>query len=306
MLLGAHESVKGGLHNAFGLATLDACEGLQIFTKSSGQWREPTHTAEQIAAFADARAAAPCGAAPILAHGSYLPNLCSADRALVERSRVSLVNEVLRCERFGIDQIVFHPGAHLGAGSAAGVERVVENLAWVLARTSGARASLTLENTAGSGTCLGASFAELGAIVRGLDEVIGAERDRVHVCIDTCHAFAAGYDLATPAGFDRAWEELDREIGVERVRAVHLNDSMKPLHSRVDRHATPGEGEMGLYPFWRLVNEPRLASVVAVVELAPTAVRRGREVRVIKPLLRRLRALGGAPAPARVPAREGS
>lgn len=105
MLLGAHQSVKGGLHHAFGFAATDACEGMQIFTKSSGQWKDPTHTAEQIAAFRDGRAAAKCGTAPVLAHGSYLPNLCSWDAALVERSRVSLVNEVLRCDAFGIEQV---------------------------------------------------------------------------------------------------------------------------------------------------------------------------------------------------------
>jgi deoxyribonuclease IV len=291
MLLGAHESVKGGLHNAFGFAREDACEGIQIFTKSSGQWKDPTHTAEQIAAFRDARAAARCGTSPVLAHGSYLPNLCSSDRALVERSRVSLVNEVLRCDAFGIEHIVFHPGAHMGVGTRAGVDRVVENLAWVLERTSGARASLTLENTAGQGTCLGASFTELGEIVRGLDQVMPSESHRVHVCIDTCHAYAAGYDLATEAGFDAAFLELDREIGVHRIRAFHLNDSLKPLGCRVDRHATPGRGEMGLYPFQRLVNDARLKDVVGVVELPPTEVRRGREVRVIKPLLKKLRAL---------------
>jgi deoxyribonuclease-4 len=235
-----------------------------------------------------------------MAHGSYLPNLCTKDEALIERSRVSLVNEVLRCDAFGIEHVVFHPGAHMGAGVDAGISRTVENLAWVLERTRGASASLTIENTAGQGTCIAASFEEIGAILRGVDELMGDEaRARVSVCIDTCHAFAAGYDLANEAGFDLALAELDAHVGIARVRGMHLNDSKKALGCRVDRHERPGQGAMGLYPFHRLMNDPRFAQTVGVVELPPTEVRRGREVRVIKPLLTKLRALKDAPVPAR-------
>jgi len=300
MLLGAHESVKGGLHNAFGYAAEDACEGIQIFTKSSGQWRDPAHTRDEIEKFREARARSRFAASPIMAHGSYLPNLCTTDPALIERSRVSLVNEVLRCDALGIEHVVFHPGAHLDAGVDAGIARSVENLAWVLERTKGARASLTIENTAGQGSCIAASFGEIGAILRGVDQVMGEEsRARVNVCIDTCHAFAAGYDLITESGYDAALAELDTEISIARVRGMHLNDSMRGLGCRVDRHERPGKGQMGLYPFFRLMNDPRFESIVGVVELPPTEVRRGREVRVIKPLLETLRALQGAPVPAR-------
>lgn len=300
MLLGAHESVKGGLHNAFGYAAADGCEGIQIFTKSSGQWRDPEHTRAEIDAFKEARARSKFSRAPIMAHGSYLPNLCTTDRALIERSRVSLVNEVLRCDAFAIEHVVFHPGAHMGAGVEAGVARTVENLAWVLERTRGARASLTIENTAGQGSCIASRFAEIGAILRGVDELMGEEsRARVNVCIDTCHAFAAGYDLTTEQGFDAALAELDAEVSIARVRGMHLNDSVKGLGCRVDRHERPGRGAMGLYPFRRLMNDPRFSNIVGVVELPPTEVRRGREVRVIKPLLAKLRALVDAPVPAR-------
>lgn len=313
MLLGAHESIAGGLERAFALAEVDGCEAIQIFTKTSGQWREPVVDADRIAAFRDARGQSSIARAPVLAHGSYLLNLCTADAALIERSRVALVNEVLRCDALGVDQAIFHPGAHLGDGARAGVERAVEGLAWVLERTRGARTALVLENNAGQGSCVGAPFSELGAIVRGIDELCGDEsRARVGVCIDTCHAFAAGYDLSTDAGYDAAFAELDRELGVARVRSMHLNDSKKPLGSRVDRHERPGEGEMGLRPFARLLADPRFASVVGVVELPPTEVRRGREVRVIKPLLDGLRGLVAParrtsskerPRPAGVPAR---
>ncbi|MBI2393268.1 MAG: deoxyribonuclease IV [Deltaproteobacteria bacterium] len=223
MLLGAHESIAGGLHRAFALGEVDGCDAIQIFTKTSGQWREPVVDADRISAFRDARGQSRIARAPVLAHGSYLLNLCTRDAALIERSRVALVNEVLRCDALGVDQAIFHPGAHLGDGPRAGIERAVESLAWVVERTRGARTALVLENNAGQGSCVAAPFSELGAIIRGVDEVCGDEsRARVGACIDTCHAFAAGYDLSTDEGWDAAFAELDRELGVARIRSMHL------------------------------------------------------------------------------------
>lgn len=281
MLLGAHESIAKGLDHAVELARADGCDGFQIFTKSSGQWRDPPLDPLRIDAFRQAR-----GPLPVLAHASYLPNLCAVDATLLEKSRVALVNEVLRCDALGVDQVVFHPGAHLGAGVEAGVARVVESIGWILERTRGTRPLLTIENTAGQGTCIGATFAELGAMVRGVDD------PRVAVCIDTCHLFAAGYDLVDD--YDAVIGELDREVGLAHVRAMHLNDSKKPRGARVDRHDRPGSGEMGLGPFGRLMNDRRFDHVLGVVEIPPAEVRRGREVRVIRPLLDRLRGLRAA------------
>ena len=302
MRIGAHQSVAGGHHNAFALAEEDGCEAIQVFTKNASQWKEPTIAPEQRDRFKEARAASRLGSAPILCHDSYLINLCSNDEPLRTRSREALVHEALRCEELGIDHVVLHPGAHVGAGAEAGVARAAENLAWVLERTRGANVSLLVENTAGQGSVVAARFEELGAILRGAEELAGGDaRARLGTCIDTCHCFAAGYDLSTKEGFDAAWAELDRHVGVSRIKAMHLNDSQKGLGCRVDRHERVGEGALGVYAFWRLMNDPALAHVVGVLETpsrdeedAPAAKRAFRDQ------LEAMRAMVGAPAPAPV------
>ncbi|GAC1579750.1 MAG: deoxyribonuclease IV [Polyangiales bacterium] len=293
MLLGAHQSIASGLHNAYGFAAEDGCEAIQIFTKNASQWKEPTHTPDQIARFRDARLSSSFGQSLVLSHDSYLINLCAVDEAMRARSRESLLAEALRCEAFGIDCIVLHPGAHLGVGLQGGIEGTIESLTWVLAQSRGAKVQLLVENTAGQGSVVGSRFEELGAILRGCDEVEGADaKNRMGVCIDTCHAFAAGYDISQEAGFDAAWSALDEHVGIGRIRAMHLNDSQKGLGCRLDRHQRIGEGELGLYPFWRLQNDLALASVVAVLE-TPNV---GKD-RAFKQQLETMRGYVGAPAP---------
>ena len=264
MLCGAHESVAGGLHLALSRAATDGCAALQVFTKSSGMWREPVITDAQIAEFRDGHAA--IGGIPVLAHTSYLINLATEDAALLDRSVDSLVREIERSSALSIQFCVLHPGAHLGAGEEVGVHRVSEALAEVLERTAGAYTRILLENTAGQGTCVGHRFEHLGAIFEALGV---AARERVGVCFDTQHAYAAGYDLSSAEGYARTWEEFDRIVGLAHLRAFHLNDSKKPLGSRVDRHEHVGEGNLGLPLFWRLVNDPRFAEVPGVIEIEP-------------------------------------
>lgn len=288
MLFGAHESVAGGLHRALAYSAEDRCEAVQIFTKVSGQWREPVLGDDQIAAFRAARAAWG-GAGRTMAHASYLINLCADDASTLERSREALFRELTRCDALGIDFVVFHPGAHRGLGEQAGLDRIGESLAIVLERAKGARAALCIENTAGQGTTLGHSLDQIAAMI----ERAGPEGARLGVCIDTQHAFAAGHDLRTGAGYERFWSDFDRLLGMDRLRCMHVNDSKAALGQRLDRHERIGDGEMGLVPFWRIANDPRLARVPGVIELPPLS----KERRGYAEELDRLRALVGAAEP---------
>jgi deoxyribonuclease-4 len=261
MLCGAHESVRDGLHLALDRATLDACKAVQIFTKSSGMWREPFLSDEQVQQFQAGRATF---GGPVMAHTSYLINLASDKPDILKKSVDALVAEVRRSSALGVEFVVLHPGAHLGLGEDAALSRVAECLDEVHERTRAASARILLENTAGQGSCIGHTFEHLGAIFER-----AATRARLGVCFDTQHAYAAGYDLSTADGYAKTWEGFARQVGLERLLAFHLNDSKKPLGSRVDRHEHVGEGNLGLAFFWRLVNDPRFAKTPGVVETEP-------------------------------------
>lgn len=287
MLLGAHESVAGGLAKAFERGDVDGCAAIQIFTKNSSTWKEPFVSDDDVAAFRAAHAAR--GAMPVLAHTSYLINLATDKADILEKSRDALVGEVLRASKLGVQFCVLHPGAHLGAGDDVGIRRTVESLDCVHERTRGATARILIENTAGQGTCVGHSFEHIAEIFTRTKE-----SSRMGLCFDTQHAFAAGYDLSTPDGFAATFDELDRTIGFARLEAFHLNDSKKPLGARVDRHEHVGEGLLGMAAFWRLANDPRLARVPAVVETEP----RGEDA-PYREEVALLRGLVGAPEPVR-------
>jgi deoxyribonuclease-4 len=260
--IGAHQSVQGGLHKALERGVGDGCQTVQVFTKNSNQWREPPLTDEAVLAFRQARAA--LGSAPIMAHTSYLINLATDKPDILRRGVDALAAEVKRSSALGVDLAILHPGAHLGAGDAIGLRRVADSLDEVHARTEGSSARITLENTAGQGTCVGHRFEHIR-------DIFGMVKhpERLAVCLDTQHMFAAGYDMTTPEGYDRTWEEIARTIGLDRVAAFHLNDSKKPLGSRVDRHEHVGEGNLGAWLFWRLVNDPRFAAIPGVLETEP-------------------------------------
>jgi deoxyribonuclease-4 len=293
MLFGAHESVAGGVSSVFGRAKIDGCRAIQVFTKNSNQWKEPVISPEGIAAFRDGRAAYG-EAVSIFAHASYLINLGTDDALILQRSVDALVAEVERSSALGIDYVVLHPGAHLGAGEEVGLARVCEALDAVHERTPGASARVLLENTAGQGTCVGHRFEHLQAIFEGAK---ASTARGMGVCFDTQHAFAAGYDLSSDDGYEKTFAELDRCVGLARLRGFHLNDSKKPLGARVDRHEHVGEGEIGLRAFWRLANDPRFAATPAVLETEP---REGDEP--FKTEVALLAGLVGAKAPAAKPA----
>ncbi len=259
MLLGAHQSVAGGLHLAFVRAAGDGCKALQIFTKNSNAWREPAVTEDAVALFKKAHAE--FGGGNVLAHTSYLINLATDKPDILKKSVDALVAEVERSSVLGIAYVVLHPGAHLGFGEDFGITRVAEALDEVHERTRGKTAQILLENTAGQGTCVGHMFEHLGAIIERTQE-----RERLGICFDTQHAYAAGYDVSLADGYEKTWEAFEKNVGIAKLRAFHLNDSKKALGSRVDRHEHIGDGNLGLPMFWRLLNDPRFRDLPAVLE----------------------------------------
>jgi len=279
VLIGAHESIAGGVHKAWERAFADHCESLQVFVRTSRAWKAPPLTDEIVAAWAASRHAARRKVKAVVAHGSYLVNLGTADADLLDKSRATMLEELERCERLQIPALIFHPGSHRGDGEEEGVRRIAAALDGVLEATAGWRVKPTLENTAGQGTNVGYRFEHLRAI---LDRV--SEPERVGVCFDTQHAFASGIDLRTEQGYEQCWADFDEQVGLDRLLAFHLNDSDRPLGSRVDRHANIGAGELGKGVFARLVNDPRFDNVPGCLE---TPADRGkkpyaREVRRLK------------------------
>ncbi len=265
MRIGAHVSIAGGLGRAWERADAQGCEAIQIFTQSGRGWAAPTRDRGEVDEFA---AEARRRGVPLLAHDSYLINLASGDPALAARSLAAFVAELERCEALGVRDLVFHPGAHRGDGADVGLGRVAGALRRAVAATRGYRVRILVEVTAGQGTCLGRSFAELRWL---LDEA--SAPSRTGVCFDTCHAYAAGYDLR--GAYDAVWREFDAVVGLGRLHAFHVNDSRRGLGSRVDRHAGIGAGELGRGFFRRLVRDPRFAGVPAVMELPPAEVAAG-------------------------------
>jgi deoxyribonuclease-4 len=252
-------SIAGGLDKAPLRGKQVGCDTIQVFTKSNRQWRAKRISDQEIEAFKANLAAT--GIGPVVAHDCYLVNLAAPRRAVWKKSVAAFRVELERAERLGIPYLVTHPGSHAGAGEAEGLRRVTEALNALLAALPGAGVRILLETTAGQGSSLGHRFEELAAILAGVEQA-----DRVGVCLDTCHVFAAGYDIRTPDGYRKTIEDLDACLGLRRLQAIHLNDSKGGLGSRVDRHEHIGEGRLGLAPFRRLLNDPALRGVPMILE----------------------------------------
>ena len=256
-ILGAHISIAGGTHNAPGRAKAIRATAMQIFTKMANRWAERVCADDECRAFRDALVSS--GVRFTMAHDSYLINLASPDEALRRRSIESFVAELQRCEALGLDVLVSHPGNHMG-DRESGLRRNADAITEALERVPG-RCVVAMEATAGSGTSLGGSFEDLAAII---DFVPDPHRARMGVCTDTCHLYAAGYDLVND--FDGVWARFDDVIGRGRLKAMHLNDSKTPFHSRRDRHELIGEGTIGPKPFRRIMSDERFAAIPKVIE----------------------------------------
>jgi deoxyribonuclease-4 len=268
LILGAHESVAGGLHHAFARAARDGCDAIQLWTRSSRQWAAPPLDDETVHSFKAAHRAARGSTTgrklPLAAHASYLINLAASSAAVWERSTETLYQECARADALGVAQVIVHPGAATGGSIDDGIARVVEALAQICrALGSKARVRLLLEITAGQGSSVGCSFAQLADMLAGVGD------QRLGVCLDTQHMFAAGIEWTTPPGYARMIADVEQTIGLGHVEAFHLNDSKKPLGARVDRHAVIGDGLIGVRPFARLLADERFADVPAFLETPP-------------------------------------
>ncbi len=258
-LFGAHMSIAGGCHNALLQAQALGCDSVQLFTRAPGQWSGRELSDDEVRLFRrtlrETRLRQPT------AHDCYLTNLASPDEALYRRSRETFLVELQRVERLGIRYLVMHPGAHLDSGEEAGLARVAAALDEIHGRMPQCKARVLLETTAGQGSTLGHRFEHLGRILS-----LVSQPERLGVCFDTCHVFAAGYALAPAAEYKATMRAFDRAIGLGRLRVFHVNDSLKPQGSRVDRHAHIGRGEMGLEPFRLLVNDRRFRNRPMILE----------------------------------------
>lgn len=257
--LGGHESIAGGIYKAFDRAQSVGCEVVQVFVKPNRAWAAPTITDDHVALFRSRHDET--GICPVVAHTSYLLNLASPKDSLWRKSRDTLIVEMERCEALGIPWLVLHPGAHVGSGEEAGLARIARALGQVHAATSGFAVQILLETMSGQGSKLGYCFEQLAWL---LDRTPAG--DRLGVCLDTCHVFAAGYDLRTPEGYAETMESFDRIVGLERLKVIHLNDSKRKLGSHKDRHEHIGQGEIGLEGFRCLLNDPRLSGLPGLLE----------------------------------------
>jgi deoxyribonuclease-4 len=258
-LLGAHMSVAGGLPRAVERAVVHRCDALQIFAKNANQWRGRELPREEIREFRAKIKAA--GIGPVVSHASYLINLASTSPVLQQQSLDAMGDEIDRAEALGLLGVVLHPGAYTIGSEADGLTLIADGLLDLLRARKRGKTMILLEHTAGQGTALGATFEQLASIMAKMND-----HRRVGVCLDTCHLIASGYDIGTPEGYASTFEQFGRLVGFDRLKAFHLNDSKKPLGSRVDRHEHIGRGYLGLEPFRRIVNDRRFRDLPMLLE----------------------------------------
>ena len=283
-------SAAGGLPRAVERAVVVGCATLQVFTKNSNQWAGKPLGADEAEAFQVA--AAKAGISPLAAHSAYLINLGSPDPGIRERSVLALADEIDRCDRLGIPFLVLHPGSHGGDGEETGLDRVARGLDAAAVRTPGSRTLVLLESAAGQGFCLGHTFEHLREILRRSDS-----RDRLAICMDTCHLHAAGHDLVSLEGWRRMMNALDENLGLESVKVIHANDSRKERGCRVDRHERIGLGFLGESAFTNLMTEPAFEHIPKILETPKDET--GEWDRLGLAVLRRLAKGTGQKAPAR-------
>ena len=272
-ILGAHESIAGGYYKAVQIAYDCACDCVQIFTKNNSQWRakQITHHDEEKfkAALGDLDISHP------IAHSSYLINLASPDAALWKRSVEAFAVELRRAQQLGVPYVVLHPGAYTSSSENTGLRRIIRALNMVHGQTRGVAAECLLETTAGQGSTLGWRFEHLATILDGVKEP-----DRVGVCFDTCHVFAAGYPMGTPKEYRATFRQFNATVGIKKIKAFHLNDSKRPFGLRVDRHEHIGRGELGIGAFRLLLNDRRFRKTPMYLE-TPKGEKNGRSWDVI-------------------------
>jgi len=259
ILLGAHFSIANGLHQAIHTARDYGCNTLQIFTKNASTWKERDITKKEIDLFNQAREEA--GIESIFSHDSYLINLASPEEKKYRMSKRAMLREINRCALLQIPFLVMHPGSHRDSGEVAGMIRIADGINAVLDKAGSCQVRILLETTAGQGSSLGRTFEELAFIIEKVED-----KNRIGVCLDTCHIFAAGYDIRTKASYLETIESFDRILGLKNLHLIHLNDSKKGLGSRMDRHEHIGEGAIGEDGFRFFLNDSRLDRLPFILE----------------------------------------
>jgi deoxyribonuclease-4 len=259
MLFGAHESIAGGVFNAVILGKKATCDTIQMFNKSSNQWRAKKLESKEIDEFF--RQIESTGVTVSVSHTSYLINIASPDKALNKKSWEALKEELERCEVLRIPNLVMHPGSHVGSGEETGMNLIAENINRLFNALPEGRVRLLLETTAGQGTNLGYTFEQLAYMIDRVED-----KKRVGVCLDTCHIFAAGYPIVDPKDYKKTIKHFDSVIGLDRLKIIHVNDSLKEFASKKDRHEHIGKGHIGLEGFLNFVNDKRLKSVPMILE----------------------------------------
>jgi deoxyribonuclease-4 len=271
--LGAHMSVAGGLPRAVDRAMMHHCDALQIFAKNASQWRGRLVSREEIREFrAKVKAS---GIDPVVSHASYLINLATTSAPLRQQSLDAMGDELDRAEALGLLGVVLHPGCYTVGSEAEGLELVAESLLELLKARRRGKTMVLLEHTAGQGTALGATFEQLASIIAKMND-----HARVGVCLDTCHLLASGYDICSPEGYASTFKQFGRLVGLDRLKVFHLNDSKKPLGSRIDRHEHIGAGCLGLEPFRRLVNDRRFHGLPMLLETPKTEGRSPTQIQI--------------------------
>ncbi len=258
-LIGAHMSISGGVSKSLERGSEAGCRTIQIFTKNANQWKSNPLPEEEILNFK--RLNRETGIAPVVVHDSYLINIASPDPKKLAASREALLDEMHRVESLGIPYLVMHPGSHMGSGEEEGIRQIILSLNDMHEKTKGVQMKILLETTAGQGTNLGYRFEQIEQMISGV-----FAPERLGVCIDTCHIFASGYDIRTSEVYEETMDLLFRLFGKDKILCAHVNDALKEFHSRVDRHAHIGKGEIGLEAFRCLMTDPRFKKVPKILE----------------------------------------
>jgi len=259
LLLGAHNSIAGGVDKAIDLADKLGFTAMQIFTKNNNRWFQKPLAEKEIESFKSKLEKSILEF--VVSHDSYLINLCAKDRSILKKSREAFLDEVGRCNLLGIKYLNFHPGSHLGNGEDFGIKLIAESINIVHDKTKDFKVSSMLEATAGQGTALGYRFEQLAKIIELVED-----KKRMSVCIDTAHIFAAGYDIKNPSNYKKVIKDFDEIIGLNRLKCIHANDSKKELGSRVDRHEHIGKGFIGKEGFANIMNDKKLEKVPKILE----------------------------------------
>jgi deoxyribonuclease IV len=282
VLLGSHMSIAGGVHRAVERAASIGCTTMQMFVKNNNQWLGKALAAEDITTYKTLLRESRIG--PVVVHDTYLINLCATDTTILQKSRTALKDELDRCEALDVEYLNFHPGSHMGAGETDGIQRIAESLNLIHELTAGYRVKSVLETTAGQGTAIGYRFEHLRAIMDRVEQ-----QERMAVCVDTCHIFAAGYDIVTERGYEQTFLDFDSIIGLQRLVAFHVNDAKRELGSRIDRHEHIGKGTIGKPGFRLLMNDDRFRNIPKILETpkGPEMKEDVHNMKVLKSLVRK-------------------